>query len=380
MGISTIIANSSNRAHPRELILVGGGHTHVLLLRKLSENPLRDVRMTMVSDFEYAAYSGMLPGHIGGFYQQAELLIDLRHLCRLANVQFIHAKACGMNLKQKQVLLDSGAVPLAADLVSINVGGLPDTAGVEGAKSWAIPAKPVPCLLKGWASTMAAAENSTGRLQIILVGGGAGGVELALAMRSRLPHAEFTIIHSEPCLLSGHNSHAQHIVHNLLLERNVAAITGARVVEVMPDSVRLDDGQRLAADFVFWVTQAVPPPWLGESGLDITREGFIRVNPTLQAINYPWIFAAGDAASIERRKLPKSGVFAVRMAKPLEHNLRAYLSGGLLKDYKPQRHSLSLIGTADGRAIASYSYWAARSAFFWWLKNGIDRRFMRQFQ
>jgi NADH dehydrogenase FAD-containing subunit len=148
----------------------------------------------------------------------------------------------------------------------------------------------------------------------------------------------------------------------------------------MPHSVRLDDGQRLAGDFIFWVTQITPPAWLGESGLDITREGFIRIKPTLQAINHPWIFAAGDAASIENQKLPKSGVFAVRMAKPLEHNLRAYLSGRLLNDYKPQRYSLSLIGTADGRAIASYSHWAARSAFFWWLKNRIDRRFMRQFQ
>jgi pyridine nucleotide-disulfide oxidoreductase family protein len=351
-----------------------------LLLQKLRENPLVGVRMTLVSEFECAAYSGMLPGHISGFYREAELLIDLRHLCRLANVRFIHAKACGMNLKQRQVLLNGGAAPLAADLVSINVGGLPDMGGVEGAKSWAIPAKPVPRLLHGWASTLAAAENSTGRLRIILVGGGAGGVELALAMHSRLPHAGFTIIHSEPQLLSGHNSRVQHIVRNLLLERNLAAITGAKVVEVMSDSVRLDDGQHLAADFVFWVTQAVPPPWLGESGLDITGEGFIRVNPTLQAINHPWIFAAGDAASIENRKLPKSGVFAVRMAKPLEHNLRACLSGGLLKDYKPQRYNLSLIGTADGRAIASYGRWAARSAFFWWLKNRIDQRFIRQFQ
>ncbi|SHL55149.1 pyridine nucleotide-disulfide oxidoreductase family protein [Nitrosospira sp. Nsp11] len=336
--------------------------------------------MTMVSDFECAAYSGMLPGHISGFYQQAALLINLRHLCKLANVQFIHAKVRGMNLKQKQVLLDSGAAPLAADLVSINVGGIPDMDNVEGAKSWAIPAKPVPRLLEGWASTLAAAENSTGQLQIILAGGGAGGVELALAMRSRLQHAEFTIIHSGARLLPEHNSCAQHIARNLLLERNVVVITEAKVVEVMPQSVRLDDGRRLASDFVFWVTQVAPPGWLGESGLDITREGFIRVKPTLQAINYPWIFAAGDAASIESQKLPKSGVFAVRMAKPLEYNLRACLGGSLLKDYKPQRHSLSLIGTADGRAIASYSRWAAHSAFFWWLKNQIDRRFMRQFQ
>ncbi len=336
--------------------------------------------MTLVSDFECTAYSGMLPAHISGFYRRTALDIDLRHLCKNANVRFIRAKVCGLDLKQKQVLLDSDAEPLAADLVSINVGSIPDMGSVAGAQSWAIPAKPVPRLLEGWASTLAAAEKSKGQLHIILVGGGAGGVELALSMRARLQHAKLTIIHSGPRLLSGHSSCAQHIAGNVLLERKVAAITGTRVVEVMPHNVRLDDGQLLAADFVFWVTQAVPPAWLGESGLDITREGFIRVEPTLQTINYPWVFAAGDAASIENQNLPKSGVFAVRMAQPLEHNLRAYLSGMLLKGYKPQLHSLSLIGTADGRAIASYGRLAARSAFFWWLKNRIDQRFMGQFQ
>ncbi len=364
----------------RELVLIGGGHTHVLLLRKFGENPPMGAHMTVVSDVEHSTYSGMLPGHISGIYSQAEMQIDLRSLCHFAGARFIHAKVRGLDLKRKQVLLADNTAPLSVELISINVGGTPTMNGVAGTKQWAIPAKPVPHLLAGWERTKAAAGNSVNPLKIIVVGGGAGGIELALAMHSQLRRkAKFILIHRRTHLLPGHNLRVQHIFGELLKERKLTAITNARVVEVMRDSVRLDDGRLLAADFVFWITQAAPPAWLAECGLNATPEGFIRVKPTLQTINYPWIFATGDVAAIEGQKLPKSGVYAVRMASPLNDNLRAYLSGRLLGDYKPQRYSLNLIGTADGRAVASYCCLGGHSSLFWRWKNWIDRRFMRQF-
>ena len=374
------MSNSSAATAPRELILIGGGHTHVLLLRELGKNPLRNVRLTLVSDVKGAPYSGMLPGHVNGVYSQAEMQIDLPWLCNFAGARFIHAKVLGLDLARKLVLVP-GDAPVAADLVSINVGGKPGMKDVVGAESWAIPAKTVPDLLKGWQRAVATAPGARRRFHIVIVGGGAGGVELGLAMHSQVGYkAAFTIIHGGPQLLPGHNSGVHRIMSGLLEKRGIAAIMNARVVEVAADSVRLDDGQCLPADFTFWVTRIAPPAWLAESGLDTTPDGFVRTRPTLQAINYSWIFAAGDVAAIEDQKLPKSGVFAVRMAKPLEENLRAYLSGNSLRDYKPQRRSLSLIGTADGRAVASYGCLAGRSVLFWHWKTWIDRRFMRQFQ
>src|SRR5687768_3180196 len=200
-----IMTNSSAASAPRELILIGGGHTHVLLLRQLGKNPLHNVRLSLVSDVKDAPYSGMLPGHISGIYSRAEMQIDLPRLCNFAGAQFIHAKVRGLDLTRKQVLLPDNA-PVAADLVSINVGGKPDMKDVVGAESWAIPAKPVPELLRGWQRAVATAPGGMGPFQIVIVGGGAGGVELVLAMHSQVGYkAAFTIIHGGPQLLPGHN-------------------------------------------------------------------------------------------------------------------------------------------------------------------------------
>jgi len=177
----------------------------------------------------------------------------------------------------------------------------------------------------------------------------------------------------------GYHSRARGIVDSLLCARRVTVVKGRRVVEVMQDRIRLDGGETLAADLVFWAAWAAPPAWLEESGLDTTSEGFVRIAPTLQTLSHPGIFAACDVAAVQNRALPKSAVFAVGMAKPLERNLCAYLAGTPLSAYRPQRHSLSLIGTADGRATASYGPWAGHSALFWRWKDWIDRRFMKQF-
>jgi len=334
--------------------------------------------VTLISDVEHAAYSGMLPGHISGIYSREEMSIDLRQLCDFSGARFIHSQASGIDLKRKQVLIGLNGSMLPADVISLNTGGTSRMAGAAGADEWAIPTKPVPDLLHGWARLQAAAAHA--RMRVVVVGGGAGGVELTLAMHSQLRNqTEFTIIHAGPHLLPGYHPRARSIVDSLLYERQVMVVKGRRVVEVMQDRVRLGGGEILPADFVFWAAQAAPPTWLEESRLDTTSEGFVRVAPTLQTLSHPWIFAAGDVAAIQNLKLPKSGVFAVRMAEPLERNLRAYFDGTALRAYQPQRHSLSLIGTADGRAIASYGPLAGHSSLFLRWKDWIDRRFMKQF-
>ncbi len=368
--------NTPEAPFGRDLVLAGGGHSHALVLRMLGMRPIPGVRVTLVSDVSYAPYSGMLPGHVAGFYSWEEMHIDLRRLCAFAGVAFVLGRVEGLDLARRAVHV-AGRPPLHADVVSLNVGGAPSLS-VPGAEAWAIPAKPVPRLLEGWERVKTAAARNC---RVVLVGGGAGGVELALTMHHQLGgRASFTLLHQGPRLLEGHNDRVRRILTRRLAERGIAVRTGVQVVEVAADGVRTADSGFVPADFVFWVTQVAAPSWIAESGLATTAEGFLRVTPTLQAVGHPWVFAAGDVATIEGDPRPKSGVFAVRMARPLVANLRAWLSDRPLVSYRPQRQFLSLIGTGDGQAVASRRWLAGRSASFWTLKDRIDRRFMRKFE
>jgi selenide,water dikinase len=370
--------NATETPDGQDLLLIGGGHSHALALRMLAMKPLPGVRVTLVSDVSSAPYSGMLPGHVAGFYTWEEMHIDLRRLCAFAGATFVLGHVDGLDAVERTVHV-AGRPPMRADVISLNVGSHPSLSGVPGAARWAIPAKPVPELLAGWERVKAAAAERPCR--IVLVGGGAGGVELALTMDHVLGgRASITVLHKGERLLPGHNERVRRILTRLLPERGVTVRTGTAAAEITAEGVRTGAGDFIAADFVFWVTQAAAPSWVAASGLATTEEGFIRVTPQLQALGHPSIFAVGDVATLEGAPRPKSGVFAVRMAKPLVANLRALLSGRPLKAYRPQRQFLSLIGTGDGQAVASRRWLAGRSALFWTLKDRIDRRFMRKFE
>ncbi|HEX3530089.1 MAG TPA: selenide, water dikinase SelD [Thermoanaerobaculia bacterium] len=362
----------------QDLLLIGGGHTHALALRMLAMRPLPGVRVTLVSDVSYAPYSGMLPGHVAGFYSWEEMHIDLRRLAAFAGAAFVLGQVDGLDADQRTVHV-AGRPPMRASVISLNVGSTPSLSGVPGAERWVIPAKPVPELLAGWDRVKAAAADR--EMRIVLVGGGAGGVELALTMSHVLGRrASITLLHQGARLLPGHNERVRSILSRLLPERGITVRTSTQVAEVTAEGVRTAAGDFVPADFVFWVTHAAAPSWIAGSSLATTPEGFIRVTPKLQAVDHPWIFAVGDVATLEATPRPKSGVFAVRMAKPLVANLRASFSGRPLKSYHPQRQFLSLIGTGDGQAVASRRWLAGRSALFWALKDRIDRRFMRKFE
>jgi NADH dehydrogenase FAD-containing subunit len=265
-------------------------------------------------------------------------------------------------------------------MLSINVGSAPNFGAVEGGADWMIPSKPVPQLLAGWARLQAAARAASRLLRVLVVGGGAGGVELTLAMHAQLKgKAEFTLVHRGRELLPGHNARVRARLAGVLQAQDVEVLAERSVAKVSQEGVEFQTGEQRFADFVFWVTQPAPPAWLRDTGLALTEDGFVRVGPTLQAVGRPWIFAAGDVAGLEPRPVPKSGVFAVRMAAPLAANLRAMVAGGALRAYRPQNQFLSLIGTADGRAVASRGRWAWHSRLMWIWKNAIDRRFVRHF-
>lgn len=361
----------------RDVVLVGGGHSHALVLRMLGMRPWLGVQVTLVSDVSHAPYSGMVPGHLAGVYSWEETHIDLRRLCAWAGVRLVRARVIGLDLERRRVRLE-GRPPLAFEVVSINVGSTPSVSQVPGAAEHAIPAKPVPRFLAAWDSVCQKAVLRTQR--VVIVGGGAGGVEVALAVKARLGRSgEVVLAHQGEAILPTHAAGVRRRVLAALESAGVTLLTGCAVASVEASGLVLADGRGVESDAVVWTTQASAPAWLRASGLEVDDAGFVVVEETLRSTSHPWVFAAGDCATVRTAPRPKSGVFAVRAARPLFANLEHHLAGLPLRRWKPQARFLSLIGTADGRAVVSRGGWAASGAWAWRWKDRIDRAFMRKF-
>ncbi len=373
----------------RDIVLVGGGHSHVGVLRRFAMHPLPGVRLNLICSDSHTPYSGMLPGYIAGHYDFDEVHIDLDRLCVFAGARMFRAEATGIDRAAQRVLC-RGRPPIPYDLLSINIGSTPQMAQVPGAADFAVPVKPIRQFNDRWLALLERVRHHPGRTTIAVVGAGAGGVELTLAMQYRLRNElkalgrdpdelSFHLFTAGSEILPTHSVGVRQRFERVLGERRVTLHRDAEVREVSSTGLASADGQTLAADEVVWVTQAGGAPWLRECGLALDSAGFIEVNDNLQSVSDPLIFAAGDIASIVDRPLEKAGVFAVRMGRPLADNLRRSVLGQPLRAYRPQRRWLALISTGDQAAVASRDAIGFQGRWVWRWKDWIDRRFMRRF-
>ncbi|MBO3461069.1 FAD-dependent oxidoreductase [Aetokthonos hydrillicola Thurmond2011] len=374
----------------KDLVLIGGGHSHAIVLKMFASKQLPGVRLTLITESKDTPYSGMLPGYIAGFYTYEQCHINLRWLANFAQAQLYIDRVVGLDLKNNKVLC-ANYPQIDFDVLSIDIGSTPAMISVPGAEEHAIPAKPVPQLLKYWDAlsrnvTCELKTNIQQAISIGIVGGGAGGVELALSMQARLHkilnpgYPEIHLFQRHAELMPDYHHCAQRQVKQLLLQRGIKLHLGETVSRVELQQVICESGLTVECNPIFWVTQASAPPWLKTTGLSTNEQGFILVEDTLQSQSHPHVFAAGDIATMINHPRPKAGVFAVRQGKPLFENLQRMMLGKVLKPYKPQKQYLSLIGTGDGRAIASRGIFTLPPhKLFWRWKDWIDRRFMERF-
>lgn len=377
-----------------DLVLVGGGHAHVAVLKRLGMHPLPGARITLVSNTSAAPYSGMLPGLIAGHYQPSEAHVELRPLCRFANAQFIQAPITGLDLDHRKLRFRDRP-PIGFDTLSINTGSTPSLHGIPGALDHGLPVKPVDRFLQGWAALrdrLAQLPAPGVRWRVVVVGGGAGSVELIFAIRHRwlvdlanglgpgAPRPEFHLVTASKNPLPTHSGAVQRFTERALLRQDIQVHTERRVVEALPDALVCSDGSRIPFDALIWATHASPAPWVATSGLATDAAGFIAVTPTLQSTSHPFLFAAGDIASVVDHPRPKSGVFAVRQGPPLAENLRRLACGASPLPFIPQSRALNLLSTGDRHAIASYGSLALAGRWVWRIKDWIDRRWMRAYQ
>ena len=375
----------------KNLVLIGGGHSHVIALKMFAMSALTGVRITLITNSGDTPYSGMLPGHIAGFYTHSQCHIDLRKLASFAQAQLYVDSVTGIDLENNRVIC-ANRPDVGFDLLSIDIGSTPATISVLGATKYAIPAKPVGNLLQNWYDLVEKIKaNPREAVNIGIVGGGAGGVELALSMQGNLKkydsNLEIHLFGRDNQLMPNANYLLGNLLRGILIERGVKLHLGETVCKVAPHedierfNVISESGLKIECDYIFWVTQASAPTWLKATGMTTDERGFILVNDNLQSLSHPQVFAAGDIATMKNHPRAKAGVFAVRQGKPLFDNLCRSSSGKTLKSYKPQKDYLSLIGTGDSMAIAIRGWLVLPpNKLLWHWKDRIDRKFMQRFR
>ena len=380
---------SSQDAIVKDLVLIGGGHSHVIVLKKFGMNPLPGVRLTVIARDVHTPYSGMLPGYLAGHYEFDEAHIDLRPLCQFAGARLYHDEATLLDLEAKQVVC-KGRPAVPYDVLSVNIGSTPSFNGISGAEEFTTPVKPINNFVDRWQLLVERVLNSPGPHRIGVVGAGAGGTELLLAAQYRLGNLlaergqgtdslEFHLISKSETILPNFGAGVRRRFEHHLTARGVHVHTGAEVAKVASGAITATGGKTIELDEILWVTAAGAPPWLRQSGLHVDEAGFIQVRDTLQSTSHADVFAAGDIAAVVNHPRPKAGVFAVRQGPPLTENLRRVLVGRPARPFSPQRAFLVLISTGDKHAVAAKWGWSAEGRWVWKWKDWIDRRFMRKF-
>ena len=336
------------------LLLLGGGHAHALVLLQFRQFVSKELQVTLVNPGPVHTYSGMVPGVIAGHYAPADAQVDLSQIAARAGVELAQDTVRSIDPGAKEVGL-AGGQSLRYDILSINLGSVP-----AGAGEAAIAVKPFDGFFARWRELL---EKGSMSPCIAVIGAGAAGVELAMAMKFALAGRGKVVLFSDRNMFP--DAVAER-VRNVLRKIDVEMKTNAPV--------------RAEFDAMFQATGPAASPVLRESSLQTDVRGFVLVDPCLRSVSHPDVFAAGDAASLEHTSVPKSGVYAVRQGAVLAENLKRAVRGMPMLDYVPQRESLSLLSCGGKYAIASRGGWSAEGRWVWWWKNWLDRRWVAKFR
>ena len=360
----------------KHLVLLGAGHAHLQVLHGLAREPMPAARVTLVSPFAQLVYSGMVPGVVAGHYAAGECTIDIAPLAARASAGFVQQAAVQVDATARSLTLADGRA-LGFDTLSIDTGAVMDRDSIPGAREHALFVRPIEHFMQLLQPLLDLAARRT--LSLVVVGAGAGGVELALALQYRLgERARLSLVTGGTPPLPNHPAPVQARVLRALKRIGVTVFEDT-CAAIEAGHVLLGGGARLACDAPVLAIGASAPNWLAGSGLALDEQGFIATGATLQSASHPHVFAAGDVASRSDAARPRSGVYAVRAGPKLALNLRRFVAGGELVPYVPQRHALNLLSCGERRAIASWRNWSAEGRWVWWWKDRIDRGFVRRF-
>lgn len=371
------------------IVLIGGGHANAQILKFYAMEPYSDLQITLISDKAYAPYSGMLPGHLAGWYTHEDIHFDLYKLSQKAGVRFVNARVKGIDASLKIIKID-GRPDIHYDVCSINVGSTPRWTQNVATNSNIIPLKPIPNLLSRWQDFIQKITIQPKAYKVVIVGGGASGFEISLILAKKFKNLnlEITLIDKHSELLHSHNSNIQKAAKYELKKNKVKLILNCKVesfkenslviknINSSPTKIENESNKEIHFDFCFLATQASAQSWFKESDLPVDEVGFLQVDSTLQVQGVKALFGAGDCIHFSNLNLAKAGVYPVRQAKYLYENIKNTLLEKPLKTYTPQKRFLSLLTMGEKRCLASYGPFSAMGEWVWRWKNHIDVNFM----
>ena len=365
----------------KRLVLIGGGHAHMVTLANLNTVTANGHHVTVVGPSDHHYYSGMGPGMLSGTYRPAEIRFATRQVVEKQGGVFVRDRAIGIDPEKKTVMLENHA-PVAYDVLSCNAGSRVPRLDIEGDPQDVFPVKPIERLMEARDRLI----NRFGRhtTHVVIVGGGPSAAEVAgnvwqLAVQTGGTMPRITICAGSR-FMSRFPATVQRKIRTTLSRRQIAIREGVYVESIATASVRLDDGEMIAADFIFLALGVTPSSLFTASNIATGPDGGLRVNRFLQSTQYPDIFGGGDCIHFEDQPLDKVGVYAVRQNPVLYHNLKARLEGTELVPFDPGGDYLLIFNLGGGVGVLKKRWleFGGRPAFF--IKDYIDRKFMREFQ
>jgi selenide,water dikinase len=366
----------------KRLVLLGGGHAHVKVLADLAEQPLAGWDVHLISPYRRQIYSGMLPGWIAGHYPIEACAISLDGLAARGAVGFHETSGTALDLTQQAVRCADGRA-LHFDALSVDTGPVASLAALPGAAEHALPVRPIERFIAAWPTVVERIVGRCHRFDLVVLGAGAAGLELAFAIRHRAnvegwSHLFITLIGSDDWPLPGAPLATRKHAAALLKQRGIRWHGGGRATRLDAQQLHLEGSPALGFDACLVATGSAAPTWPTAAGLATDAQGFIRVNRSLQSLSHLQVFAAGDVAAYADPR-PKSGVFAVRAGPILARSLRAFCEGRSLPLWQPQSRALYLVSTGERHALATWGGWSWSGRWVWRWKDRIDRQFMRRF-
>ena len=366
----------------KQLLLIGGGHAHMVTLANLQNFIAQGFGVTVIQPSEYHYYSGMGPGMLGGTYQPDDIRFATRKIVEKKGGRFILGKAYRIDPHKKLVYLEGTEEEVPYDVLSCNAGSYVPRESIRGESSNLFTPKPIEELLLAREKIVSLA--SAGTIVVAIVGSGPSAIEIAGNVHQLCRQQAVTmpriLLFGGRNFMSGRPARVRHLTRMLLERKGVEIVEAGYVSHIESNRLVLEHGQEYHADVIFPAVGVKPSKIFARSGLPIGPDGGLQVNEYLQSIRYQNIFGGGDCIYFQDRPLDKVGVYAVRQNPVLYGNLMAALEGRPLEKFTPGGTYLLIYNLGDGEGVLSkWSItFAGKMAFS--IKDWIDRRFIQTFQ